>query len=130
MAIGSRLREIRHEHNLTLLDVVEATDLSEPYVSRVERDQVLPNPDTFTRIAQAIDVPDDVLGELLANLLFERDRTEVEKLGFAPEVAQLAAALNRLDPKTRGGIVDAALNEAADHLPMLESLAQRRHHRP
>ena len=126
MAIGSRLREIRHEHDLTLLDVVAATDLSLPYVSRVERDHVLANPETFTRIAEAIDVPDDVLAELLENLVFERTRTELEKLGFDPDVAELAAALSRLDQDTRTTIVDAAVSEAADHLPALEGLAQRR----
>lgn len=126
MAIGSRLREIRHEHELTLLDVVAATDLSEPYVSRVERDEVLPNPDTFTRIAQAIEVPDDVLAELITILHFERDRTDVEKLGFDHDVAKLAAALNRLEPQTRAAIVEAALSEAADHLPVLEGLADHR----
>lgn len=126
MEIGNRLREIRHEHELTLLDVVAATDLSEPYVSRVERDEVLPNPDTFTRIARAIDVPDDVLAELLANLHFERDRTDIEKLGFGSGIAQLAAALNRLEPTTRASIVETALSEAADHLLSLEGLE---HHR-
>lgn len=123
MAIGDRLREIRQGNGLTLLDVVAATDLSLPYVSRVERDQVLANPETFTRIAQAIDVPDDVLAELLENLLFERARTELEKLGYDPDVAQLAAALSRLDQDTRTSIAHAAVSEAADHLPALDALA-------
>lgn len=125
MAIGSRLREIRHEQELTLHDVVAATDLSLPYVSRVERDEVLANPETFARIAEAIHVPDDVLAELLENLVFERTRTELEKLGFDTDVAQLTAALSRLDQGTRSGIVDAAISAAAEHLPALEGLSER-----
>lgn len=120
VAIGSRLREIRHERALTLEQLEAATRISSPYLSKVERDRSLPNPDTFMLIARTLDVPADELDELYENLLFERDRMELEKLGFDMQTAKLAAALNRLDPKARARIAQGALHLAAGEIPFLE----------
>lgn len=114
MAVGSRLRQIRHERGLTIDDLVATTAISNPYLSKVERDLALPHPDTFRLIAEGLEVPDEVAEELLRELLYERDRTELEKLGFPSSVAHLAATLNRLDEETREEVVDGALRHLSE----------------
>ena len=119
--IGGRLRRIRQDKDLTLEQVEAATKISSPYLSKVERDHSLPSPETFERIARSLEIPDDDLAHLLNDLLFERDRTELEKLGFHGQVAPLAAALNRLRPEAQDAAVECILREVPELVSFLKA---------
>jgi transcriptional regulator with XRE-family HTH domain len=121
MEIGSRLREIRQERALTLEQVQADARVSQPYLSKVETGRSLPNPDTFRRIADSIGVESHELETLVEHLLFQRDRTELEKMGFSPEIAELAAALQRLGPDAHGAVRDAVCRAAPDLSEFLDS---------
>lgn len=112
MAIGSRLRQLRRDQELTLDQVEAGAHVSQPYLSKIERDQALPNPETFERIASTLGVPEALFVELLDELRFERDRADLQKLGFPPDAAALAAAVNRLPASEQQAVVDAARESA------------------
>lgn len=124
MAIGKRLRDIRQAKGLTLEEVGAEINFSQPYLSKVERDRSRPTPETFELIASTVGVPEDLLDELRDELLFERDRAELDKLGFGEGVARLAAALERLDEESRGVILDRALAEVSQAFPSASLAAE------
>ena len=109
MPIGRRLRERRLEKGLTLEDLEEATEVSNPYLSRIERDLVVPRRDTFKRIADQLEAGDE--------LLVEWDCAELERLGYDPLVAGLAAALERLEPDTRAAVIQGITAELSEITP-------------
>ena len=51
MKLGERLREVRQQRKLTLLQVAQATDLSVSYLSDLERGRTRPSFDTLERLA-------------------------------------------------------------------------------
>lgn len=53
MKLGERLRRIRREHQLTLMDLKERADLSVPYLSDLERGVVNPSIETLQKVATA-----------------------------------------------------------------------------
>jgi transcriptional regulator with XRE-family HTH domain len=55
-ALGRRIREIRRRENITLRQVADAADVSESFVSQVERGVAHPSMASLTRIASAIGV--------------------------------------------------------------------------
>jgi transcriptional regulator with XRE-family HTH domain len=116
MEIGSRLREIREGQHLTLEQVREEAGVSQPYLSKVETGRALPHPDTFERIAESIGVKRDELEVLLEHLLFQRDRTEFEKMAVPSEVAQLTAGLLRFESDAHG----EALKAVREVLPEID----------
>lgn len=56
MTIGQRIREIRKQRDKTLKDIADATGLSLPYLSDVERDRTQPSLKTLQRIAEGLEV--------------------------------------------------------------------------
>lgn len=56
MTIGQRIRELRRERDLTLRELSEATDLSLPFLSDLERDRTPPSLKTLRRVAAALRV--------------------------------------------------------------------------
>ena len=50
--IGTKLRELRQEHNLTLQQVADATGFALSYLSQLERDKVSISVDNLERLAQ------------------------------------------------------------------------------
>lgn len=95
MTIGERVREKRHELGWTLKQLADATDLSLPYLSDVERGRTQPSVKTLTRIAAG-------LGLNVTDLM-----TGVEEYGEASDAA-LPAGLKELkeDPEW-GPLLDA-----------------------
>ena len=59
--IGHRVRGIREEHGLTQEALAEATGVSVPYVSHIERGLKKPSLGTLLRLSAALDVTVDTL---------------------------------------------------------------------
>ncbi len=55
--LGSHIRELRTDRELTIRDVARAADIAENTVGRIERDEHEPNVSVLRRIAIALDVP-------------------------------------------------------------------------
>jgi len=91
---GEQVREMREAQALTLDNVADAVGISSPYLSRIETGRQLPARKTFRAIA-------DQLSEKPAELVAERDKAELESMGYSPEVAEVAVALGRLDAQKR-----------------------------
>ena len=91
---GEQVREMREAQALTLDNVADAVGISSPYLSRIETGRQLPARKTFRAIA-------DQLSEKPADLVAERDKAELESMGYSPEVAEVAVALGRLDAEKR-----------------------------
>lgn len=107
MSVGTRLRELRGYSKLTLEGLHDASGVSVPYLSKLERDKSLPRRETLMAVL-------DVLNPDADDVLIERDRTELAQLGYEPEAAQLIAVLRRLDPETRSLLVDRWREEAEE----------------
>lgn len=52
--LGERIREIRHSHSLTLVQLAERTGLSQPFLSQVETGRARPSFESVDRIARAL----------------------------------------------------------------------------
>jgi XRE family transcriptional regulator, regulator of sulfur utilization len=63
MKLGERLRELRQQQGLTLLQLSQQTSLSVSYLSDLERGRTNPSIDTLERIANSYKM---LLGELVA----------------------------------------------------------------
>ena len=57
MLIGTRLRQLREQKNLSQGDIEERTGLLRCYVSRVENGHTVPSLETLERFAGVLDVP-------------------------------------------------------------------------
>ncbi|MBI1733602.1 MAG: cupin domain-containing protein [Candidatus Rokubacteria bacterium] len=57
LAIGKRLRELRHARSLSLAQVSRLAGLSQGYLSQVERDRATPSTTALSRLSEVLDVP-------------------------------------------------------------------------
>ena len=57
MLIGTRLRQLREQRQLSHGDIEERTGLLRSYVSRVENSHIVPSLETVERFAGVLDVP-------------------------------------------------------------------------
>jgi transcriptional regulator with XRE-family HTH domain len=57
MGVGTRLRQLREEKNLSQGDITEATGLARSYISRVEHGHTVPSIETLHRFAAALGIP-------------------------------------------------------------------------
>ncbi|WP_143033813.1 helix-turn-helix domain-containing protein [Nocardioides sp. YR527] len=106
LRLGTRVRELRKAHGMTLVQLAEATDLSHPFLSQIERGMARPSMSSLFRIAET-------LGTTQQALLAD----SVETASAGP-----AAVVRRSDPGTAeasNGAVQA-LVAGADHafIPM------------
>jgi transcriptional regulator with XRE-family HTH domain len=85
--IGQRIRRLRKAKDLTLEELARATDLSQPFISQIERDIKTPSVGTLSRICKALNV---TMGEF-----FTADCT------LQPDVERLVAVARRLTPQQR-----------------------------
>ena len=70
---GYVLRKLRHSRDETLEQVSEATGLSVAMLSRVERGERLPSPDSVEALARHFEIPVDYLmSETIANRMVNR----------------------------------------------------------
>lgn len=65
MKLGERLRELRQQHEQTLLQLAHATSLSVSYLSDLERGRTNPSIDTLEKIAGTYQI---TLGDLVAGV--------------------------------------------------------------
>jgi len=73
MGVGTRLRQLREEKNLSQGEITESTGLARSYISRVEHEHTVPSIETLHRFASALGVP-------LYKIFYRSDET-VEKAG-------------------------------------------------
>ena len=60
--IGVRIRRCRKKQNLTQMKIAEAADISEHYLSNIERAVSIPSTEVIMRLAAALDTtPDEFL---------------------------------------------------------------------
>ncbi|MCL2487724.1 MAG: helix-turn-helix domain-containing protein [Oscillospiraceae bacterium] len=59
--LGDRIKAYRIQKNLASFQLAEMVDISNNYLSEIERSVKFPSLDTFTRIAKALEVPADYL---------------------------------------------------------------------
>jgi transcriptional regulator with XRE-family HTH domain len=57
MIIGTRLRRLREDKNLSQGDIEERTGLLRCYISRVENGHTVPSLETLERLASALELP-------------------------------------------------------------------------
>jgi transcriptional regulator with XRE-family HTH domain len=57
MVIGTRLRRLREDKNLSQGDIEERTGLLRCYISRVENGHTVPSLETLERLASALEIP-------------------------------------------------------------------------
>ena len=70
---GQKLRQLRHARGETLEDVSAATGLSVAMLSRVERGERLPSPDSVEALARHFELPaDELLSETIAHKVMNR----------------------------------------------------------
>lgn len=74
MKLYERLRELRHERQLKLKAVAQASGISVPYLSDIERGRTNPSLDTLQAIAQAYSI---TVHDLLYGVEFTEDSTVV-----------------------------------------------------
>jgi transcriptional regulator with XRE-family HTH domain len=73
MDVGRQLRELRHERDETLEQVSAATGLSVAMLSRIERGERLPSPESVEALARHFGLaPETLLGETIANRMLNR----------------------------------------------------------
>lgn len=70
-SLGTRIRHRRHDLGLTLVRLAEASGLSHPFLSQIERGQAKPSMASLRRIAQALGVTE-------SSLLAPANRSHVE----------------------------------------------------
>ncbi|MEU0267421.1 helix-turn-helix domain-containing protein [Nocardioides sp. NPDC006303] len=106
LRLGARVRELRKARGLTLVQLAEATDLSHPFLSQIERGMARPSMSSLFRIAQT-------LGTTQQALLAD----SVESASAGP-----VSVVRRSDPGTAEAANGAvqALVAGADHafIPM------------
>lgn len=87
MDIGQRIRGLRKARKLTLGELAKETDLSQPFLSQMERDIKTPSIETLSRICTALGI---TLAEFFAsNILPSLD------------IERLVEAARRLTPQQR-----------------------------
>jgi transcriptional regulator with XRE-family HTH domain len=57
MVIGTRLKKLREERNLSQGDIEKRTGLLRCYISRVENGHTVPSIETLERLAAALEIP-------------------------------------------------------------------------
>ncbi len=118
---GYVLRKLRHSRDETLEQVSEATGLSIAMLSRIERGERLPSPDSVEALARHFEIPVDYLmSETIANRMMNR---------YGEESTRSAAEHMSREPGELG-LFDAAPDEAEEACADAEPPASPRHQTP
>ncbi|MCK5873837.1 MAG: helix-turn-helix transcriptional regulator [Alcanivoracaceae bacterium] len=89
MNIGMAIRKCRKAKGLTLADVKDGTNLSQSYLSLIEKNERTPNLDVIESISKAIGVPVSVLLFLASDRNEVRDMSEELYDGFSKLVLDI-----------------------------------------
>ena len=120
---GLRLRQLRHGRKETLEQVSEATGLSVAMLSRVERGERLPSPESVEALAKHFGLPiDDLMSQTIANRMlnrygYESSSRAAERLQGGRRVEQSMAVAWDAEPA-----MPSAFIESAPRSPELGSL--------
>lgn len=107
MAFGDRLRELRHEKNMTQRELSKELFISERVISYYEKNERFPNDAmTLVRIGEYFDVSIDYLLET-SNI--RRDNTS-DVSHFSQELLQLIQLYNTSSEHEKGRILQFALD--------------------
>ncbi|WP_392355829.1 helix-turn-helix transcriptional regulator (plasmid) [Bacillus sp. A01H] len=87
--IGTEIKRLRKSKGLTLIQVAEMTDVSQPYLSHVETGQRNPSPETLSKISNCLGVSKLYLYKVAGIL----DETDIIQL--VDENKKLREALGR-----------------------------------
>jgi len=111
MIIGTRLKKLREERNLSQGDIEKRTGLLRCYISRVENGHTVPSLETLERLAAALELPLYQLfweGEEAPPLPNLSKRSDAEELTLDPEqekevrfFEKVKRLLGRIDDKDR-----------------------------
>ena len=61
LKVGTRLKKARIDKKMTQAQLAEAVDLSDNYISSIERGKAIPSLETFIMICNALDVTADMM---------------------------------------------------------------------
>ena len=64
--LAKKIREVRMERRLTQGDLAEKMGVSQPFISKIEKGESLPEPKTLNRLAEALDVDEDYFVEQIS----------------------------------------------------------------
>jgi transcriptional regulator with XRE-family HTH domain len=114
--IGEKIRSIRKNKNLTIVELSEKINVTSGYISQIERDLISPSLSVLKRLSQALDVPLSVLfldkSDTDVVTIPQNERTKVKLNNINVELefitpllkngdkAGCEAFLFRLNPKT------------------------------
>lgn len=66
--LARKIREVRMERHLTQGDLAVKMGVSQPFISKIEKGESLPEPKTLTRLAEALDVDEDYFTEQISKI--------------------------------------------------------------
>ena len=118
MMIGSRLRSLREERNLSQGDIKKSTGLLCCYTSRVENGHTVPSLETLAKIAEAMDIS---LADFFPGTETPHDRDTQKMLGelsddeirFLSEIKRYSTSLSDGDKR----LVLAMIRKMASLIP-------------
>lgn len=116
-SIGGTLRHKRLDQGWRLEDLGARAGISYPYLSKIERDQVIPSAEALKRISceLGLDIKDQ------EGLLQERDvHVWAKELGVDSETSRIMLQISRLDPESR-----IAILHLVETCPVLEPEGRR-----
>ncbi len=84
-ALGQRIRQIRHQHDLTQAELADAIGVSTSFIGHIERGTRVLSMETFVQLCVALDTdPNTLLGagekEIRAITLNSQEREQLGKL--------------------------------------------------
>lgn len=98
-AIGSRLRAVRQERQMTIEHVADGTGLSKGFISRIERDKVSPSVSTLVAICDVLNV---MIGDLFVSTDAQLVRhDETPRINLGGDGAQERLLTPRREPRVQ-----------------------------
>lgn len=94
-SFGQTIRMLRHERGVTLADVAEATGLSVALLSRLERGQRNPTPESAAQLAAYFAVPVHRLNQLAASASMQRWNSDATGIAEPDVPGMMRAAAPR-----------------------------------
>lgn len=102
--IGEKIRNIRKNKNLTIVELAEQINVTSGYISQIERDLISPSLAVLRRLSQALEVPLSVLflekTETDVITIHQDERTKVKRSNINVELEYITPLVNSGDKKT------------------------------
>ncbi len=112
--IGDKIRSIRKNKNLTIVELAEQINVTSGYISQIERDLISPSLAVLRRLSQALDVPLSVLFLEKSSTdiitIHQDERTKVKMNNINVELEFITPLVNIGDKKSELGAFLFKLN--------------------